>query len=317
MREPTVSSDSVFADILPPGTRLSDRYEIESVLGEGGLSRVYLGRHLTIDLKVAIKVLSREVSSEDKTVVRFLREARAASRIAHENVVAVTDFGEMDDGLPFIVMELMDGEILAETVISEAPMPWSRVQPILLQLLAALDAAHGKGVIHRDMKPANCFRLDRMGTPDFIKVFDFGIAKLRDDFTGVTLTRRGAVVGTPDYMAPEQCRGKTVDTRTDLYAVGVIAFEMLTGRVPFTGRRPTEIMQAHVYQEAPPMQDLNDNLDAPQGAEAIVRRAMAKDPSERFQTAREFAQAIIDNGEGLPSVKQGGFFRGLKKMFGR
>ncbi|MEM6996227.1 MAG: serine/threonine-protein kinase, partial [Myxococcota bacterium] len=181
----------------------------------------------------------------------------------------------------------------------------------------ALAAAHEQGVIHRDMKPANCFRLDRMGSQDFIKVFDFGIAKLCDDFTGVTLTRKGAVVGTPDYMAPEQCRGKTVDTRTDLYAVGVIAFEMLTGRVPFVGRRPTDIMHAHVYEEAPPMSDLNSKLDAPAGAEAIVRRAMAKDPDQRFQTAREFAQAIIDDGEGLPTGKAGGFFRGLKKMFGR
>ncbi len=303
-------------DSLSPGTRLADRYEVEAVLGDGGMSRVYVGRHLTIDRKVAIKVLSREVAREEKTIVRFLREARAASRIAHENVVLVTDFGEMADGLPFIIMELMDGEILAKTLLTDAPMPWARVQPILLQLLAALDAAHEKGVIHRDMKPANCFRLDRMGSQDFIKVFDFGIAKLRDDFTGVTLTRKGAVVGTPDYMAPEQCRGKTVDARTDLYAVGVIAFEMLTGRVPFVGRRPTDIMHAHVYEEAPPMRDLNSNLDAPAGAEAIVRRAMAKEPDERFQTAREFAQAIIDDGEGLPT-KGGGFFRGLKKMFGR
>ena len=304
-------------DPLPPGTRLGDRYIIEDVLGEGGMSRVYVGRHEKIDRKVAIKVLSPEVAKEEKTIVRFLREARAASRIAHENVVAVTDFGEMEDGLPFMVMEYLEGELLSRTVLAESPMPWARAQQILLQILAALDAAHEVGVVHRDMKPANCFRLDRLGIQDFIKVFDFGIAKLRDDFTAVTLTRKGAVVGTPDYMAPEQCRGKTVDARTDLYAVSVIAFEMLTGRVPFVGRRPTDIMHAHVYEEAPSMRDVYPELDAPPGAESIVRRGLAKDPAARFQTAKEFAQAIIDDGAGLPVSRKGGFLRGLKKMFGR
>lgn len=301
---------------LPAGTTLAERYVIEEVLGDGGMSRVYVGRHLKIDRRVAIKVLAPEVAAEEKTIVRFLREARAASRIAHENVVAVSDFGEMDDGLPFMVMEFLEGELLSKTVLGEAPMQWSRVQPILLQLLAALDAAHSHGVVHRDMKPANCFRLDRMGSQDFIKVFDFGIAKLRDDFTAVTLTRKGAVVGTPDYMAPEQCRGKSVDARTDLYAIGVIAFEMLTGRLPFVGRRPTDIMHAHVYDEAPRMRDLNSNLDAPPGVEAIVRRGMAKSMDDRFASASEFAQAIIDDGAGLPSGR-GGLLRGLKRMFGR
>lgn len=302
---------------LEPGTKLADRYVIEGTIGDGGMSRVYVGRHLTIDRKVAIKVLSPEVAQEEKTIVRFLREARAASRVAHENVVAVSDFGEMEDGLPFMVMEFLEGENLAKTVLAEAPLPWSRAQAMLLQMLAALDAAHAQGVIHRDMKPSNCFRLDRMGSDDFIKVFDFGIAKLRDDFTGVTLTRKGAVVGTPDYMAPEQCRGRKVDIRADLYSVGVIAFEMLTGRVPFVGRRPTDIMHAHVYEMPPPMRDINPNLAVPPGVEAIVRRGMAKDPDERFATAKEFAQAIIDDGAGLESSRGGGLLRGLKKMFGR
>lgn len=304
-------------DPLPPGTRLGDRYVIEDLLGEGGMSRVYVGRHEKIDRKVAIKVLAPELAKEEKTTVRFLREARASSRIAHENVVAVTDFGEMEDGLPFMVMEFLEGELLSKTVLAESPMGWARAQQILLQILAALDAAHEVGVVHRDMKPGNCFRLDRLGIQDFIKVFDFGIAKLRDDFTAVTLTRKGAVVGTPDYMAPEQCRGKTVDARTDLYAVSVIAFEMLTGRVPFVGRRPTDVMHAHVYEEAPQMREVFSGIDAPPGAEAIVRRGMMKDPEARFQSAKEFAQAIIDDGAGLPMARKGGLLRGLKKMFGR
>ena len=303
--------------LIPAGTVLADRYEIEALLGEGGMSRVYVGRHLRIDRKVAIKVLAPEVAQDEKTVVRFLREARASSRIAHENVVAVTDFGELDSGLPFMVMEFLEGESLSETVVAEAPMPWTRVQPMLLQMLAALSAAHEKGVIHRDMKPANCFRLNRMGSLDFIKVFDFGIAKLRDDATGVTLTRQGAVVGTPDYMAPEQCRGKAVDLRADLYAVAVIAFEMLTGRVPFVGRRPTDIMHAHVYQEAPLMRDLLENLDAPAGVQGIVQRGMAKDPNDRFETAEAFAQAIIDDDTRAAPEKGAGLLAGLKRMFRR
>ncbi|MCA9719203.1 MAG: serine/threonine protein kinase, partial [Myxococcales bacterium] len=205
------------------GQVLCDRYEILDKLGEGGMGTVYLAEHITIHKRCAIKVLSSEYANKQDLIDRFLQEARAASMISHENVVEITDFGTAPNGSVFFVMEWLDGEDLSSTVEREGALPWTRVKPIALQICRALGAAHDKGIIHRDMKPENCFRVKRSTSNDFIKVLDFGIAKVTtDDGEGKGLTKTGMIFGTPEYMSPEQAQGIRVDHRADIYAVGVI-----------------------------------------------------------------------------------------------
>ncbi|MGB1016694.1 MAG: serine/threonine-protein kinase, partial [Nannocystaceae bacterium] len=219
------------------GQVLVERYHLLEQLGAGGMGTVYLAEHVTIGKRLAIKVLSREFAHKHELVERFLQEARAASMIAHENVVEITDFGRTPDGSVFFVMEHLAGEDLSATIAKEGPLPWSRVKPIALQICMALEAAHAKGVIHRDMKPENCFRVARSSNQDFIKVLDFGIAKISNDEASGTnkgLTKTGMIFGTPEYMSPEQAQGMRVDLRADIYAVGVIVYECLTGKTPFT-----------------------------------------------------------------------------------
>jgi serine/threonine-protein kinase len=301
-------------DELPPGTRLGRNYVIREHLGGGGMASVYRGEHTTLGRPVAIKVLSRVLTTKPSVVVRFLQEARASSKVRHENVVEVTDFGETEHGRPFMVMEFLEGESLAHTLRQQGPLPWERVRPMLLQLLAALQAAHEHGVIHRDMKPENVFRISRMGSDDFLKVFDFGIAKvlLGDDGTPAKpLTIEGQILGTPAYMSPEQCLGDPVDARSDLYAVGIIAYEMLTGRTPFEGKETSKLLYDQVYSRVPEM-----GAVAPAGtkidrrAEALVQRALEKDRDQRFATAQEFAEALLAGDTG-PSTGLLPVLRGL------
>ena len=308
-------------DELPVGTKLAGRYKICERIGVGGMSQVYRAEHTTITRQLAIKVLSGEFTRRPDVVVRFLQEARAASQVAHENVVEVTDFGETEDGRPFIVMEYLEGESLAATLLAEGPFSWGRTRGILLQILAALEAAHSRRVIHRDMKPGNCFRIRRHGTDDFIKVLDFGIAKvLREDGTGISLTAQGTVMGTPDYMSPEQCRGTKVDPRADLYALGVMAYEMLSGRLPFAAKHPVDVMHMHVFEEAPPIPEIAPDAEVPSAAMKVVKRAMAKEPDERFASAAAFAEAVrgIDPEKPTaPPRADSGLLTGLRRLLGR
>jgi serine/threonine protein kinase len=284
-------------DVLPPGTRLAKSYVIRERLGGGGMASVYLGEHTTIGRPVAIKVLSRALTSKPSVVVRFLQEARASSKVRHENVVEVTDFGDTGDGRPFMVMEYLEGENLGDTLREQGPLPWERARPMLLQLLAALQAAHAHGVVHRDMKPENVFRISRMGSDDFLKVFDFGIAKvlLGDDGNpAAPLTIEGQILGTPAYMSPEQCLGDPVDARSDLYAVGVIAYEMITGRAPFVGKDTSKLLYDQVYTRLPDMGDVApETVKIDRRVEALVRRALEKDRDDRYATAQEFAEALL------------------------
>jgi serine/threonine protein kinase len=286
-------------DVLPPGTRLADRYVVGELLGGGGMAQVYRGQHETIGRAMAIKVLTRDLAHEPSIVERFIQEARAASRIHHENVVEVTDFGETEDGRPFMVMEYLEGEDLGHTLAREGRLPWDRAQPILLQLLAALQAVHEQGVVHRDIKPENIFLLSRLGSSDFVKVFDFGIAKvLRYDAPGgapggKSLTIKGQLIGTPPYMSPEQCLGEAVDARSDLYTVGVIAYELLTGRTPFVADSPARMLRMHVNDPVPPIAQIAPELEIDPAVDAILQRAMAKDRDERFSSGYELAKAIL------------------------
>ena len=219
------------------GYILDDKYRIEKRLGIGGMGTVYRARHLLIDRAVAIKVLNPRFVEDEAAQLRFRREARAAGRLQHANAVGVTDFGRTSDGYVYIVMELLEGRTLREVLAKEAPLDTARAVALMLQTAAAVAAAHDAGIIHRDLKPANIFIVQNSEVPAVVKVLDFGIAKLAaealDDDDSKSLTLVGAMIGTPRYMSPEQCDGVELTPAADVYSLGVILYEMLTGVVPF------------------------------------------------------------------------------------
>jgi tRNA A-37 threonylcarbamoyl transferase component Bud32 len=283
------------------GTLVAGRYRILDLIGAGGMGRVYLAEHVAIRKKFALKVLGNNFVGNQEFVDRFLQEARAASSVDHRNVVEITDFGSTPDNVPFFVMEYLEGEELSATVKREGALAWPRVRTYMLQLLAGLEAAHAKGVIHRDVKPHNCFLVNkpRHGSSHgsshggFIKVLDFGIAKVvTDDADYRTLTPMGALMGTAHYMAPEQARSEPIDERADIYAAGVIAFELLTGDVPYRARGVMGVVSKVLTQEIPAMADINAEVAVHPTIEAVVRRAMAKDRGDRYASAAEFAAAL-------------------------
>ncbi len=271
------------------GTVLAERYEVLERVGEGGMGTVYVGRHVTLDKRVALKILKQEMSYDRSTVERFLREAKATSSIEHENVVEILDFGYTPGGSAFFVMELLRGQELAQLMDGEGPIPWARAKGILIQVAEALAAAHGKGIIHRDMKPGNVFLIGRGGRADVVKVLDFGIAKLERE---TALTRTGVVFGTAGYMAPEQALGLPIDGRADMYALACVAFELLTGRLPFTATHPIKMLNCHIREPAPSLRSIAPEAGIPEAVDAVILRALNKQPDERFADMRAFAEAL-------------------------
>jgi len=280
---------------------MSDRYRILRRIGRGGMGEVFLAEHTAIGKLVAIKILSEDFARKPRIVQRFLQEARASSAIRHENVVDITDYGHTPSGLPFLAMEYLVGEDLKATLRREGWLPWPRARRMVLQLLAALAAAHSHGVIHRDIKPENCFRLQRGENPDFIKVLDFGIAKVVGEDVDQHLTQTGVVMGTAEYMSPEQARSEPIDARTDLYAVGVILFEMLTGRVPFRANGFMGTLSKHIMEPPPSPRQIAPLADISRALDRVVLRALAKDPADRFCSAEAFAAAL----RALPPFEDG------------
>jgi serine/threonine protein kinase len=277
------------------GQVLADRYRILDLIGKGGMGKVYLAEHVALGKKVAVKVLNPAYTNRPDQVKRFLREARAASTIGHENVIDITDFGAMPNGQVFFAMEHLQGEDLGK-VLKKGVMPWGRARRILLQICRALQAAHARGIIHRDMKPENVFLIHRNGIRDFVKVLDFGIAKfLEDNRDGGTnpLTQVGALIGTPEYMAPEQIHGDPADLRMDIYAVGCIMYQVLTGNLPFTDKTMYGVLSQQVNAKPVPPRELAPEAEIPVEVEAIILRAMEKDKNRRFQTMGELIEAIV------------------------
>jgi len=276
---------------LAAGTVLAGRYEVERLIGEGGMGEVYLARHKGIDKLVAIKLLAPDRARRPKTISRFIQEAKATSKIRHEHIVDITDFGEVD-GLAFFVMEYLDGEDLSAIVKREDRLSWPRAKALTIQILEGLGAAHDVGIIHRDVKPHNCFVSPRENNPEFVKIIDFGIAKLRDGSSEEQLTQTGAIMGTADYMSPEQGQGMELDGRSDLYSVGIILYRMLTGRVPFKAGNAMATVFLHVHNAPkPPSAECPDAGFGSQ-VDALVLKALAKDPADRFASAAEFIEAL-------------------------
>jgi serine/threonine-protein kinase len=266
-------------------------YRVTRVLGEGGMGRVYLGEHTLIGKRAAIKVLLPHFSTNPDVVKRFFNEARSSSLLKHPGVVDIYDFGRLPNGSAFIIMELLDGESLSDCLRRVGRLGHELLVDVARQVANALGAAHERGIVHRDLKPDNIFLLCDSETRSGVrvKILDFGVAKLADLAAGGKgTTRTGAIIGTPTYMSPEQCRGAGhVDQRSDIYSLGCVMFEMATGRVPFPGVGPGEVIAAQLYQ-APP--SLGDALPPP--VMLLIERMLAKSPDERVQSMAEVVQAL-------------------------
>jgi len=274
------------------GTILGERYRIIQKLGAGGMGAVYLAEHVVIERKVAIKILSQDFATKADLVQRFIQEARAAAKIGHENIVEVYDFGETASGSVFFAMEYLEGRDLASLIQQASALDAKRVRPIVLQICRALSAAHTKQIIHRDLKPENIYLIEREGRADFVKILDFGIAKITNvEEGGGRLTRAGMIFGTPEYMSPEQARGEVPDHRVDIYALGCILYEMLTGKVPFQADSFMGTLTKHMF-EMPEPPSRRARWPIPQDLELICMRAIEKDRDRRFQSMLEFAQAL-------------------------
>src|SRR5688572_17477514 len=295
------------------GSVLAERYEIVRRIGEGGMGAVYEARHTVIGKRVAVKVLLEKFLEKPELVARLLQEARLASSIGHENIVDVTDFGTTTDGRAFVVMEFLEGESLAQLVIRDAPLPVERSLRIARQVASALEAAHAKGIVHRDVKPENVY-LVRRGEADYAKVVDFGVSKAvhtrEDGPEWQRLTRTGMVLGTPLYMSPEQARGgEDIDHRADVWAVGVLLYECLTGEVPFRAHNYLGVISQVLTEEAAPPSRLRPELGIPVGVEMVVMRALEKDRTRRYQKMAELERDLErviagDHNVGLPEAAQ-------------
>lgn len=287
------------------GQTIDDRYLIQRVLGEGGMGLVYQAQHVVLGKPLAIKVLRPEVSRDGEIMARFRQEAQSASGIGNQHIIDISDFGTLSDGSTYFVMEFLGGQSLTDAIEAQAGMEPDRVVHIARQLCLALGAAHAAGIVHRDLKPDNVQLIERSGDKDFVKVLDFGIAKVGGNSS--KLTRAGQVFGTPHYMSPEQCAGTGVDSRTDIYALGVILYEMVTGSVPFDADNLMGILTKHLYEEPVPPKQIK--ADIPDELEAVILRAMAKSLDDRYQTMEELLADLEHLHAGRPPADSTTSFR--------
>jgi serine/threonine-protein kinase len=277
----------------PVGSVIADRYRVLEHLSEGGMASVYLAEHVAVGRTLALKILRGDQSRQPDLLRRFLQEARAASLVRSPHVIDIIDVGVTPDGLAYMAMELLDGEDLSQLLAREGPLPWSRLGPMILQICDALRAAHAQGIVHRDIKPENCFAIEFAGARDFIKVIDFGIAK---DLEGKTDIHRaptvsGSIYGTAAYVAPELLAGKTPDARVDIYALGVLMYELLAGEKPFPGEAISDILLGHLQTLPTPLATKAPGR-VPEAVDALVLHALEKDPDHRFQSMEALAEAV-------------------------
>ena len=275
------------------GRRIKDTYVIRSRIGAGGMGTVYKAVQERLGREVAIKLLPQHLSESEEAVLRFHREARSASSLTHPNTIIIYDYGQEEDGLLYLAMEYVAGKPLSK-IIRRGELTPERTLHMLEQISASLMEAHGQGMIHRDLKPDNIMLTERGGDADFAKVLDFGLAKAvgRDSDNVTEVTAAGMVMGTPAYMSPEQIQNLTLTPASDQYALGVIAFEMITGKAPFGGGTSLSICMKHVSEEPPLMRDLHPEQPNNPQLEAVIRRCLAKDPEERFADVGAFVQEL-------------------------
>ncbi|MCB9556569.1 MAG: protein kinase [Deltaproteobacteria bacterium] len=281
------------------GQVIGRKYRLTRLLGQGGMGEVYAAQHVHITKRVAVKILHPEISNNPEALARFRQEAQSASSIGHDNIVAIDDFDQLDDGRYYLCMEFLDGESLAAAMVIPGGMAIARVINIALQVCDGLDAAHQKGIVHRDMKPENVFLTRRSDGSELVKILDFGIAKVSGTDENNNLTKTGTVFGTPHYMSPEQALGQKVDRRADIYSVGVMLFEVFTGQVPFKAESFMGILSQHITKDPPLPSTVTPGRAIPLPVEQLILKAMAKEPSKRFSSAAELKQALLAAGQQL------------------
>lgn len=274
------------------GTSLPGGYVIIELIGVGGMGRVYRAEQTTLGRTVAVKIIHPTLLGDESASARFITEARTASLLNHPNSVSIIDFGKSDTGLLYLVMEYLRGRDVARVVYEDGALTFVRIIDILRQVLAALSEAHHLGIIHRDLKPENIVIEPMRSGGDFVKVVDFGLAKLLTDAARPNITATGIVCGTPDYMSPEQGRGDPLDARSDLYAVGVILFQLLTGRLPFEADSPTQVVLMHLTVPPPDPRTVSPERGIPASLATVTLRALAKNATDRFQDGDAFASAL-------------------------
>ena len=298
------------------GSTLADRYLIQSLIGQGGMGLVFLAKHTMMERTVAIKMLHQELLNDPLSVKRFQQEAKAASCLNHPNIITLHDFGITPQGQPFLCMEYLQGTPLQDLLKRYGPMDPPRAVRIFGQVCDALHHAHNQGIVHRDLKPSNILLVTHEGDPEFVKVVDFGLAKLMP-WSGKEsqhLTKTGEVFGSPIYMSPEQCMGKQLDPRSDIYSLGVTLFEALTGKPPFRGQNSIQTASKHMSELPPTFGAVRPDLTLPPGLEAVVFRSLEKDPAKRYTTMAEMKEAMeralgadhpIEEPESLTSSRAG------------
>ena len=291
---------------------LDGRYQIVKKVGEGGMSFVYLATDIATKDRYAIKVLSAALSRDQNAMARLKREASLGMRLAHPNVCHIIRMGETQDGLVYVVMPFVDGEILSDRNNRKGTLPLDEVSRFVTDIAAGLHVAHELKIVHRDLKPENVMICKTPDGRERAVVMDFGLAKeRRADAELQKLTATGIILGTPEFMSPEQLRGKPLDPRTDVYSLGLMTFEMLTGKLPFTGRTQQEMMIARLRNEPLPLRQARPDLDLPEALERVLMKAMQRSPDDSYTTAPEFATAVAG------AVSKGGDSGRLGKLFGR
>jgi eukaryotic-like serine/threonine-protein kinase len=275
------------------GRVINDRYRIINTIARGGMGKVYRAEQQPLGRLVALKVLNPSYTGEHDPEFhkRFFLEASIASKLTHPNTVTIFDYGKTDDDIYYIAMELLEGRTLHRVLREEGPLPSERVMHIGRQICRSLREAHGLGVIHRDLKPANVYLVQHGDERDVVKVLDFGLVKNLED-KGEELTQTGLFMGSPKYMSPEQIRGERCDARVDVYGLGVILYEMLTGKVPFDRQNSVNILMAHIQEEVPSMLEMNPSVRVSPALESVVRKCMAKSPDARYLTMEEVLGAL-------------------------
>jgi serine/threonine-protein kinase len=292
------------------GAVIASKYRVVNLLGEGGMGAVYLAEQKLGNSvrKVALKTLHKELSGDPKIQARFEREVGTVAELEHPNTIQVYDFGKTDSGQLYIVMEYIQGSNVADLLEKGGAMPPARVEAILRQVCGSLEEAHAHGIVHRDLKPENIVLTERAGTKDFVKVLDFGIAKRQseNDPNEAKLTQQGMVLGTPPYMSPEQFTGAVIDARSDIYSLGVMAYEMLSGQLPFRANTAWEWATQHMQAQPIPLETQPHGRAVPAVFSAAISRAMSKSPNDRFSTVKEFAEAMSGAAQAyVPSSRPG------------
>ncbi len=287
-------TDAEIADPLL-GTVLLEQFRIDEQIGTGGMGTVYRARQTTVDRDVAIKVLKPELARDEQAVFRFEREARLAISLDHPNLVRVFLSGRLGDGRLYIVMELLEGRSLAEELEQNGILTLERALILIMKLCAGLGAVHAAGIVHRDIKPENVYLVKRGRDEDFVKLVDFGIARvLEADGIGPTTTQSGRVFGTATYISPEAATGEETDRRSDIYSLGVLTYQLLTGVLPFEGKTAGAVLMQHVHQEPPLLQSKGRGVEVPDEVARVVMRALSKDPDSRQQTLAEFLDSLAE-----------------------